>query len=306
VSRVGKLKRVGRTARVDRAGRVAQKTKSKRVSSVREKFRKARKEFDTLKESKLSSLLAAGVAHEFNNILGAVDGHAEWALESGSTEDFVDALKTIRVACARSAQVTRALQQFAQPLEEQTEVLGLRALLEELHLEFRPMLEKKLVTLKIAMPASLRVKGDRQRVSEIFRNLIKNSIEAFEVVSDKNEIGVEVEKAGRSLKKVRMRVWDNGPGIAEVFRDMIFRPFFTTKGVMRAFVSGQDSSSSREPAGGGVGRPPEDSGGGSFAGGTGLGLYRSKVAADEMGGRLSLKSSTPGHGTQWLLELPRP
>ncbi|MEZ4814538.1 MAG: histidine kinase dimerization/phospho-acceptor domain-containing protein [Bdellovibrionota bacterium] len=57
-------------------------------------------------------LLALGVAHEFNNILGAALGHADWALESQTPEDMKDALEVIRIACLRCAQITKSLQEL--------------------------------------------------------------------------------------------------------------------------------------------------------------------------------------------------
>src|SRR5690606_9980021 len=49
-------------------------------------------------------ILAMGIAHEFNNILGALDGHAEWALESTNPEDWKSTLEVVRKACDRSSE----------------------------------------------------------------------------------------------------------------------------------------------------------------------------------------------------------
>ncbi len=278
------------------------KKKIKKTSNPREKLRRARDLFERNKNKsqlsgkksvQMSHLLAAGVAHEFNNILGAVDGHAEWALSLGQLKEATEALEAIRLACARSAQVTRSLQYFAQPVEENFRFFDFSESVEMLREELKPWLLRLNIDFQNQLPKKLQIWGDPRRIEEILRNLFKNSIEAFSDLNRDKTIGILcVKKVSKESQKV-FEIYDNGPGISEVFREMLFQPFFTTKGVLKTLQGQEDRQ-----------QLPKDSPKSEvFSGGSGLGLYRSKTIALEHGGSLDLKSTIPGQGTTWRLRL---
>jgi signal transduction histidine kinase len=71
------------------------------------------------------------------------------------------------------------------------------------------------------------VTADRSQLKQLFANLFQNAIQAM---PDGGRISVasdEVSKEGRRFCRVQVR--DTGSGIAEEIRDLIFRPYFTTK-----------------------------------------------------------------------------
>ena len=231
-------------------------------------------------------MLAAGVAHEINNILGAVDGHADWALESGKIEDMREALDVIRQACKRSSQVTRALQGLSQPREETHDVFSLAEVAREAHTMLLPECRRSQIDFRVECEGEATVYGASSRILEIVVNLVRNSIDALNgsreeratagrASQDKISIHV-VEKR----KHVFLRVSDNGAGIPEVYRQRIFTPFFTTKGVLRRAqkVPVQDSSGAS---------PASESG-------NGLGLFLSRSIAEEHGGTLKLVETDSG------------
>jgi signal transduction histidine kinase len=120
------------------------------------------------------------------------------------------------------------------------------------------------------------------QLNQVFMNLISNAIDALESqkwneqekepqpdIATKPTIVIETEAKDKNWAIVRIK--DNGPGMTEEVKQKLFNPFFTTK-----------------PAGKG----------------TGLGLSISyQVVVEKHGGHLHCNSS-PGQGTEFIIELP--
>lgn len=72
------------------------------------------------------------------------------------------------------------------------------------------------------------VEDDFGQLQQVLLNLLQNAQQAIEESATGNTVGVRAYCviAGR----VRLEVWDDGPGIPESLRARIFDPFFTTKG----------------------------------------------------------------------------
>ncbi|MCK5111791.1 MAG: response regulator [Arcobacteraceae bacterium] len=114
------------------------------------------------------------------------------------------------------------------------------------------------------------VLNDKDRISQIIRNLISN---AFKFTKE-GSVTVKFEKSENADKPVRFSVRDTGIGIPEDKQKLIFEAFKQA-----------DGSTSRE------------------YGGTGLGLSISKELAKMMGGEITL-SSTDGKGSSFIVTLP--
>ncbi len=232
-------------------------------------------------------LLALGVAHEFNNILGAALGHADWALESQSPEDMKDALEVIRIACLRCAQITKSLQGIVQPREEGKAIFQLKDLFEEIRRLWINRADKNQVKLEFE-EAQTRVYLDASAFVEILSNLIKNSFEVLEklkIQSPQMTISTEVSEG-----MVNIHYKDNGPGIPKAHRPYVFQPFFSTKGSISAVYDSPELAQNEAEA-----PNPKNSG---------LGLFLSRALAQEMGGDLRLIDTEVGAGVHFVLSMP--
>ena len=276
--------------------------KEKIVRLERQALVAERLRYESLKKSSSKSWVAfdagtfiAGVAHEFNNILGAADGHAEWGLESNTLDEMREALTVVRAACARSAKITKSLSTLLQPREENKTLFSLQASFGEVGRLFRARADKEGVHLNLA-PTEVQVYGDPVRFLEVLVNLIKNAFDAFLTPltpwkrpdSLLVEVKVEVPKGKNS--RVRILIQDNGPGVPPAIENSLFRPFFTTKGTLSKALADASAVSGQAGDAHGI-----------F--GSGLGLFLSRQIIEEQGGELNLLRQK--NGAAFEITLPR-
>jgi two-component system NtrC family sensor kinase len=231
-------------------------------------------------------LLAMGISHEFNNILGAVDGHAEWALESKNPADWKSSLEIIRIACVRSSEITAALRGWGQPQEEQKSLFSVSEVLTEISAIMSPSLKIAEVQLELSSDSSM-IYGNKTEILEVILNLIKNSLDAFSNFSASRKKWISISSL-KGKSRLQIDVIDNGPGIPEVYQGKVFEPFFTLKGVLS--ILNDDSQKQ-------LNAPVIAKGSGS-----GLGLFLSRSIIEEHGGSLSLQASDIG--THFRINLP--
>jgi len=243
--------------------------------------------WQTKQEPVRMDLLALGVAHEFNNILGAALGHADWALESLTPEDMKDALEVIRIACLRCAQITKSLQGIVQPREEGKAIFLLKDLFDEITRLWQNRADKSHITLEFEL-SEIRVYLDASAFMEILSNLLKNTFEVFEKLkTEKPHVTIRAEVVDAMAV---ITYEDNGPGIPLSHRPYIFQPFFSTKGSISAVFTAESEASKEENI-----PTPKNSG---------LGLFLSRALAQEMGGDLRLIDTEAGKGAQFELSIP--
>lgn len=209
--------------------------------------------------------LAAGVAHEINNPLGAIVLNAERAvknqLDSDSIETILDAART----CKR---IVEGLLRFSRQPKSQKIVFSLKEVIES-NLEFwENQFELENIQIKTELSGDLEVSGKQEEMAQVLLNLLMNAKEAIlEAKREKGEIRIKgYEKEGR----VFLEVEDNGCGIPEKNLSKIFDPFFTTREIGK---------------------------------GTGLGLSISYGIVSGMDGKIEVKSQV-GAGTVFVFIFP--
>ncbi|MES2962680.1 MAG: ATP-binding protein [Bdellovibrionota bacterium] len=217
--------------------------------------------------------MAAGIAHEVNNPLQRIVGHADrlkFMAASGSVApDQISVLsEQIQVVAMRIASIVKGLLALSRdasndPLEE----VALSSVI-NLSLDYcRARLESHDVQLRVGeIPAQWTVLGRETQLSEVLLNVMSNAFDAA-VESKEKWIQIEATLAGSMIE---ISVTDSGAGVKEDLRLKIFDPFFTTKPVGK---------------------------------GTGLGLSVSQGIMNVHGGHIALDSKSAR--TRFVITVPR-
>jgi C4-dicarboxylate-specific signal transduction histidine kinase len=171
--------------------------------------------------------LAAGVAHEVGNPLGAIAGYAEVArerLRRGAATEADDFLDRIGAEARRIDAIVRDLLDFARPAGPELSAVELRPAVDAAVRLARPQPRFRDVEVGLELPAALPpVLADGRRLEQVLLNLLLNAGDAMggrgrlEIVAREEGEGVEVD------------VLDHGPGFPEADLPRVFDPFFTTK-----------------------------------------------------------------------------
>lgn len=225
--------------------------------------------------------LAGGVAHDFNNMLGVILGHAEMALEQMAPSDpLFDNLQEICKAAQRSADLTRQLLAFARKQTIQPQLLNLNAIVSNMLKMLRRLIGEDIELAWSPGPDLWLVRMDPVQVDQIMANLAVNARDAMPGVGRLTIRTENFSLAGNPSAEhpnvapgeyVRLSVGDTGVGMDESVRVHLFEPFFTTK------ATGQ---------------------------GTGLGLATIYGAVKQNQGHIEVDSE-PGRGTTFHIYIPR-
>ena len=187
--------------------------------------------------------LAGGVAHDFNNMLGVILGHAELALERLTPRHWLHGhIAEIRKAAQHSADLTRRLLAFARKQTVAPSVLDLNRTVESLLNMLRRLLGEDVVLVWKPAGDLWPVYMDPSQIDQICTNLCVNArdavaesghlvIETANIVLDAAYCAVHPGFVAGDY--VQLTVSDDGCGMDREVQAHLFEPFFTTKGVDR-------------------------------------------------------------------------
>lgn len=222
--------------------------------------------------------LAAGVAHQFNNINAAVLGYAELALESESLDPKLkDWLKSIHDAASRAVALTTNLLTFSgkQPPKAR------RRRLNEIVTQTIELVKEEYESEGIVWETKLReVPPNRMDQSQIAQVVLQLLINARHALLDQAEKQITVE-TGSDPETVWVAVTDSGCGMPEEDLKQVFTPFFSRKGEHSLRNSPQMKVK-----------------------GPGLGLSASHAMVTQHGGQLTVASEV-GKGSTFTVILPK-
>jgi len=185
--------------------------------------------------------LAAGVAHDINNILTVIQGHAGLLLNVVPPgTDATRSLKQISAAAERAASFIRQLLTFSRKQIFRSKILDLNAVLQNLK-SMLPRLIGEDITLEIHCQPDLPcIQADAGMVEQIVMNLAVNSRDAMPKGGKFTITTFPVEIDAAYLKQhpeahvgwfACLTVTDTGCGMEPKVLQRIFEPFFTTKEV---------------------------------------------------------------------------
>ena len=190
---------------------------------------------------KLDSLgrLAGGVAHDFNNMLGVILGHAEMAMEqTDPSHPLFSDLQEIRKAAERSAGLTRQLLAFARKQAVMPKVLELNETVDGMLKMLRRLLGEDIDLVWLPKAGLWPVLMDPSQLDQILANLCVNARDAIAGVGQITiETANDVIGPSRATEfpaatpgdYVRLDVRDTGCGMDAETLTHIFEPFFSTK-----------------------------------------------------------------------------
>ena len=185
--------------------------------------------------------LAAGVAHDFNNMLTIIQGHTGMMMaRPNMPPQAMDSAQAVFFASERAASLTRQLLMFSRKNVIQLKHVDLRDVVANMSKMLHRLLGET-VTLDFTPPKELPlVQGDTGMMEQVIMNLCVNARDAMErggtLSVELSVINVAEEYAqthteARAGKHVCLRVSDTGCGMDTYLISRIFEPFFTTKEV---------------------------------------------------------------------------
>ncbi|OYP28872.1 hypothetical protein CGZ80_25185 [Rhodopirellula sp. MGV] len=248
---------------------------------VRERTREA------IQNEQLASVgfLAAGVAHEINNPLGAIAWSAEALEESldeiseedGETvdESFLAELRTnlglIQSEAFRCKGITKRLLSFSKLSDSSRDTENIGELVERVVALVGKVGEYRCKTIQTHLTGDVRAYCNAQEIQQVVLNLVSNALESVDTAG---KVDVYVRQEFDPLTDRRnaiISVEDNGCGMSQEVMDHLFEPFFTRR---------RDNS------------------------GTGLGLSISARIVSLHHGALTPYSDGEGCGSKMVLRLP--
>jgi signal transduction histidine kinase/ActR/RegA family two-component response regulator len=183
--------------------------------------------------------LAAGVAHDFNNMLTIIQGHSSSLLTRPALPDEIsEPISAVYFAAERAASLTRQLLMFSRKNIMQPRALDLRETVGDMTKMLHRLIGED-ISLEFHPPAKLPVVlGDSGMMEQVVMNLSVNARDAMPR-GGALTIGIETVWIDESYlvthpeahvgKFVRLRVTDTGTGMDHTTLAHIFEPFFTTK-----------------------------------------------------------------------------
>jgi len=213
--------------------------------------------------------LSAGVAHELNNPIAAIQGFAQLLTARNDLDETMkNDLGIVYREAQRAAKITQNLLSFARKHEPEKQLISLNEVIEKT-LELRThQMKVNNIELVVDFAADLpKTMADFFQMQQVFVNVINNAEQAMVEAHGKGRLVVKTQKVG---DMIQISFADDGPGIPEENMKRIFDPFFTTKEVGK---------------------------------GTGLGLSICYGLVEAHGGRIYAKSKL-GEGATFVVEIP--
>ena len=226
----------------------------------------------------LMGQLAAGVAHDFNNVLSVICNFTQFVLDELVEQRHRDDLQEVLGAANRAAQMVRQLLAFGSREVMRPQVVRLDRVVTAMDRLVRGAVGERVEVRTAFAPDLWRVKVDPSMLGQVVLNLAVNARDAMPgggtlaIQASNRELG-ERESRQEGLPAGRyavLEVTDTGVGMPEHVARRVFEPFFTTK-----------------PAGKG----------------SGLGLATSYGIVRQTGGTISLRTRE-GSGTTFSVFLP--
>ena len=184
--------------------------------------------------------LAGGVSHDFNNLLGIINGYSEILLENPRFGEVTRRrLGEILKAGQHASSLTRQLLAFSRKQILQPRVLSLNHVLAEVDKMLRRLIGEHIEVTTVLDPNLEAVTADPTQMEQVILNFCVNARDAMpeggRVTIETANVEVDETIAAQHFpmkpgRYVRLAVSDTGIGMEKETLSHVFEPFFTTKG----------------------------------------------------------------------------
>jgi C4-dicarboxylate-specific signal transduction histidine kinase len=180
--------------------------------------------------------MSAGIIHEINNPLNyATTGLYSLRKQSkhiapDQQAEYTEVLQEVEEGITRVKSIISDLKSFTHPDTEQLDAVEVSVIV-GLALRFLSSEWKDKVQIDQTLPANLMIKGNRNKLLQVFVNLFQNSLDAIRrksFMTEQPKMSIEGREEGG---KIIVVVRDNGEGMDQQTIAKVFDPFFTTKDV---------------------------------------------------------------------------
>ena len=184
--------------------------------------------------------LAGGVAHDFNNLMTAIQGFTDVViLKTDAQNPIMRALKQIRNAAASAADLTRQMLLFSRKHPTQFATLDVNRVVNDLLTMLHRVISEDIEILTQLQEELPPIWADRGTIEQIIMNLTLNARDAMPdggkilIVTEKVNLSADFCKSVSDCKPgdhIHLSVKDDGTGIKKEQLEHIFEPFYSTKG----------------------------------------------------------------------------
>jgi len=242
--------------------------------------RRLEKQLQQAQKLEAVGTLASGIAHDFKNLLAAIQGSTELLMlgKGDGDQDYTE-LNMIFDASQRGVEIVQQMLSLGRKHQSQKKRIDLNQQISQVYNLVKSGLSREyLVTLKLSETLPF-VDADSGQIGQVIMNLVNNARDAMpeggKIVIQTTDVTLTPEYCKSHLGVVpgafvRFSVADNGQGMDSETLEQIFDPFFTTKRADK---------------------------------GTGLGLAMVYSIIQDHGGLITCKS-VPGQGTRFDIFLP--
>ncbi|MGD9488564.1 MAG: PAS domain S-box protein [Calditrichaceae bacterium] len=190
-------------------------------------------------------MLAGGVAHDFNNILTVINGHAEMMLmKMQSTDAFHSDAVAVLKAGKRASNLTRQLLAFSRKQIIEPKIVDVNKIINDLDKMLHRLIGEDISIQNVLYEKLGYIKADQGQIEQIIINLVVNARDAINQRTDKaSEKKITIETydinldepyaakhlSGKAGPYAVLAISDTGTGMPDEIKEKIFEPFFTTK-----------------------------------------------------------------------------
>jgi PAS domain S-box-containing protein len=177
--------------------------------------------------------MAAGLAHEINQPLGAISNYARGcsrrlrnqSIDAGALLPIVDEIAS---EALRAGEIIRRLRDLVRKAGPQQAAVDLNALIRESTRIIEAEARQNGIRVELALASDLPpVNCDSIQIEQVLLNLLLNGLEAMQA-SGNGERSLNITSAAAGAAGIEVAIRDSGGGVPEPPAD-IFQPFFSTK-----------------------------------------------------------------------------